>query len=54
MLPDMVHSYNETYHRTIGCSPTSVKKEDEPVIRLKMYGPENKPGKPKLKVGDIV
>ena len=54
VLPDMVHSYNETYHRTVGRSPASVKKKDEPVIRLKIYGPETKPGKPKLKVGDKV
>ena len=31
-----------------------MKIEDEPVIRLKMYGPEFKPNKPKLKVGDKV
>ncbi len=54
VLQDMVRSYNNTYHRTIGRSPTSVKKEDEPIIKLKMYGPERGPSKPKLKVGDKV
>jgi hypothetical protein len=54
VLQDMLHSYNNTYHRTIGRSPSSVKSEDVPEIRTKMYGLASETGKPKLKIGDKV
>ena len=38
VLDGMVHSYNDTYYRTIGKSPSSVTKADESTIHNKMYG----------------
>ena len=55
VLQDMVHSYNNTFHRTIGQAPSSVKKEDVPKLREKMYGIDNDVNaRVKLKVGDKV
>jgi hypothetical protein len=54
ILQDMVYSYNHSYHRTIGRTPASVTKQDEPAIRARMYGPELGPSKPSLTVGTKV
>ena len=55
VLNDMVRSYNNTYHRTIGKSPSSVTKADESAMHNKMYGTEAAAEiKPKLKSGDRV
>ena len=51
----MVHSYNNTFHRTIGQAPSSVKNEDVSKLRERMYGVEDDiNAHPKLKVGDKV
>ena len=55
VLDDMVRSYNDTYHRTIGKSPSSVTKADERTLHNKMYGTVAAAEiKPKLKSGDRV
>ena len=55
VLQDMVQSYNNTFHRTIGQAPSSVKKEDVSKLREKMYGIDNDVNaRVKLKVGDKV
>ena len=54
VLQDLMHSYNHTYHRTIGRSPASVKVTDEVTIHQRMYGSEDGPSEPTLKVGDKV
>ena len=51
----MVLSYNDTYHRTIGKSPSSVTKADERTLHNKMYGTVAAAEiKPKLKSEDKV
>jgi hypothetical protein len=56
ILQDMVYSYNNTFHRTIKQTPSSVKKEDVPAIHERMYAnstiTDTHP--PHLKVGDKV
>ena len=53
VLPALVESYNNTYHRTIGRAPNSVNAENQEAVWLTLYAdPELR--KPKLKVGDQV
>lgn len=56
VLQDFVHSYNHSYHRTIGRTPASVKHEDVDEIRTRMYGDDAAAAPPpsKLKVNDKV
>ena len=53
VLDDLIHSYNNTFHRTIGVAPVEVSPENEKNIAQRMYPP-----KPKLtwkfKKGDKV
>jgi hypothetical protein len=37
-LPELVKSYNETIHGSLGVSPASINKENENEIRVKQYG----------------
>ena len=55
VLDDLLHSYNRTRHRTIGCAPIKVTRENESIIRERIYGKEVT-GKTsaKFKVGDKV
>ena len=53
MLPALVESYNNTYHRAIGRAPNSVNAENQEAVRLTLYAdPELR--KAKLKVGNQV
>ena len=53
MLPVLVESYNNTYHRAIGRVPNSVNAENQEAVWLTLYAdPELK--KPRLKVGNQV
>ena len=53
VLPSLVESYNNTYHRSIGLAPNSVNAENQESVWLTLYAdPELQ--KPKLKVGDQV
>ena len=53
VLPALVESYNNTYHRVIGRAPNSVNAENQEAVWLTLYAdPELR--KPKLKVGDQV
>ena len=54
VLTDMIASYNDTHHRTIGRAPSSVNSANEADVRRRMYGDEQATVKPKLKVGDKV
>ena len=54
VLTDMIASYNDTRHRTIGRAPSSVNSTNEADVRRRMYGDEEATSKPKLKVGDKV
>jgi transposase InsO family protein len=55
VIQDMVHSYNHTYHRTIGRSPASVNKDNETTVLKRMYGDEVPTTiSPRLRPGDKV
>ena len=55
VLDDLLHSYNRTRLRTIGCAPIEVTKENESTIRERMYGKEVDSKSPaKFKIGDKV
>ena len=54
VLADMIASYNDTRHRTIGRALSSVNSTNEADVRRRMYGDEEATAKPKLKVGDKV
>ena len=45
VLLDLVHSYNHTYHCSIGMSPTSVNLKNERLVRQKLF--HKHPEKPK-------
>ena len=56
ILRELVDSYNNTYHRSIGVKPSEVNSENELRIRARLF-PEEMEGrrsKPKFKVGDYV
>ena len=56
ILQELIDSYNDTYHRSIGIRPSEVNAENEAAIRTKLF-PEDMEGKrvrPKFKVGDYV
>ena len=53
-LNDMIHSYNNTFHPTIGQKPSSVKEENVNKIRQRMYGSTDVRSRVKLEVGDKV
>ena len=38
VLPDLLHSYNHSLHRTIGMNPADVKQEHEKKIWNRVYG----------------
>ncbi len=38
VLPNLLHSYNQSYHRTIGMRPADVRTKHEAQLWLKMYG----------------
>ena len=56
VLQDLVSGYNHAYHRSIGRSPISVKKENEVEVSQALYGSKTYPPKSQtqLKVGDLV
>ena len=38
VLQDLVYSYNNTYHRSIGCAPATVSLRNVETVRRKLYG----------------
>ena len=56
ILPDLVASYNSSYHRSIKRAPNEVNAENEAEVREILFpSDDNTPKKPaKLKVGDTV
>ena len=48
VLQDLVHSYNHTYHSSIGMAPTSVSVKNERLVRQKIIS--QTPGKTKIEV----
>jgi hypothetical protein len=53
-LDDFLHSYNNSYHRSIGRTPASVTRENDAAVRVRMYGPEPGLSQPLLKADDKV
>ena len=51
VLPQLISSYNNSFHRSIGRSPNQVKKKDESELFQKMFGKLPKL-KYKFKIGD--
>jgi len=54
VLEDLLHSYNNMYHRPIGMSPLEVNRDNEDVVRARLYPLKPKHFKWKYKVGDGV
>ena len=56
MLPNIIHKYNNTYHRSIKCTPTAARKASnhQHVYEALFGGDTNVKKTPKLKIGDRV
>ena len=54
VLDDLVQSYNNTYHRSIGMTPAEVGRHNEEEVRARLYPPKPKSYKWKYVVGDRV
>jgi hypothetical protein len=54
VLPDLIHSYNNTYHRSIGMKPMDVDRTSEDLVRKRLYPVKPKKLKWKYSVGDRV
>jgi len=54
VLPDLLHSYNHTYHRSIGMAPVEVDDTNEHLDRARLYPLKPKSYKWKYDVGDRV
>ena len=56
VLQDLVDSYNNTYHRSIGCAPATVSLLNVGTVRRKLYGEMNStaPKKLKFRVGNHI
>ena len=54
MLDDMLHSYNNTYHRSTGMTPAEVDVDNEHMVRKHLYPIKPKSHKWKYEVGDRV
>jgi len=54
VLDDMLHSYNNTYHRSIGTAPAEVDVNNEDLVGKRLYPLKPKSYKWKYDVGEIV
>jgi len=54
VMDDLVHSYNNTYHRSIGMAPVEVGPHNENDVRARLYPLKPKCYKWKYRVGDKV
>ena len=54
ILDDLVYSYNDTHHRSIGMAPSEVNEDNEDVVRARLYPLKPKSFKWKYSVGDRV
>ena len=54
VLDDIVYSYNNTYHRSIGMTPSQVDKTNEQIVRARLYPDKPKQFKYKFDIGDTV
>jgi Integrase core domain/Chromo (CHRromatin Organisation MOdifier) domain len=54
VLPDLLNSYNRTFHRSIGMAPVDVTSENEDVVMRRLYPVKPKTFKWKYRAGDRV
>jgi hypothetical protein len=54
VLPQLVSSYNNTYHRSIKMTPSEVTNQNESEVRKRLYPPQNTTVKWRYKVGQSV
>jgi len=54
VLDELLHSYNNTYHRSIEISPLEGNRDSEDIVRARLYLLKPKHYKWKYKVGDRV
>ena len=54
VLDDLLHAYNNTYHRSIGMAPAEVGPHNEDEVRARLYPVKPKSHKWKYDVGDRV
>src|SRR5271163_5186540 len=54
VLPQLVSSYNNTYHRSIKMTPSEVNEKNEDVVRSRLFVPKKLPIKWKYKIGQTV
>jgi len=54
VLPDLVYSYNRSYHRSIQMAPADVTPDNEDAIRAELYPIQKKRLNWNLKIGDNV
>ena len=54
VLPQLVKSYNHSYHRSIGMKPAEVNGRNESIVWKRLYSPPKRPAKFRFKVGDRV
>lgn len=54
VLPQLVSSYNNTYHRSIKMTPSEVNAQNESVVRKRLYPIQNTTLKWRYKVGQTV
>ena len=54
VLSDLLHSYNNTHHRSIGIPPFEVDVDNEHVVRARIYPQKPKSHRWKYDVGDRV
>jgi len=54
VLDDLLHSYNNTHHRSIGMTPVGVNIDNEDIFRARLYPLKPKSHKWKYDVGDRV
>ena len=52
VLDDMLHSFNNTYHRSIGVTPAEVNVDNEHMVCKRLYPIKPKSHKWKCEVGD--
>ena len=54
VLDDLLHSYNNTFHRSIGMTPSEVNVDNEDLVRTRLYPFKAKTQRWKYDVGDRV
>jgi len=54
VLDDLLHSYNNTHHRSIGMAPSVVNADNEDVVRARLYSLKPKTCRWKYAFGDRV